>query len=301
MRKVCAVIVTYNRPELLCRCVGKLQKQNYPLDILIYDNHSTSDTKAALQKNGLMKDNVSYFYADENTGGAGGFHNGMKMAYEKGYDDVLLMDDDGYAINSHTVSELMNGRKQVGENAIINSLVICDENTLQLSFSLNRSYDGASISRQAKDGLLKDYISPFNGTLVSAYVMRCIGYPRKEFFVYGDESEYNHRAKRYGVELYTAVNSLYYHPTNIGSMKKVFGFNLAIGDVPMWKVYCSSRNTTYYTKLYFGKATLAKSIVRSYANIVFCKHQRWERFLNTTRGIVDGLKGDFSKKLDLTK
>lgn len=301
MRKVCAVIVTYNRPELLCRCVGKLQKQNYPLDILIYDNHSTSDTKAALQKNGLMKDNVTYFYADENTGGAGGFHNGMKMAYEKGYDDLLLMDDDGYAINENTVSELIGSREKVGENAIVNSLVICNVDTFQLSFSLNRSYDGKYMSSQAKDGLLKDVISPFNGTLVSAYVVGKIGYPRKEFFVYGDESEYNHRAKRYGVELYTAVNSLYYHPTNIGNMKKVLGFNFAVGDVPMWKVYCSSRNTTYYTKLYFSKMALIKSIIRSYANVAFCKSRRWERFLTTTKGIADGLKGDFSKKLDLSK
>ena len=30
----------------------------------------------------------------ENTGGAGGFHEGVKRAYKKGYDWLWLMDDD---------------------------------------------------------------------------------------------------------------------------------------------------------------------------------------------------------------
>ena len=301
MRRICAVIVTYNRPELLCRCVKKLIEQDYPLDILIYDNHSTSDTKAALEAGELLKSNVTYFYADENTGGSGGFYSGMKMAVERGYDDLVLMDDDGYAINTHTLSELVKGREKVGENAIINSMVVCNEETLQLSFSINRSYDGKLVQSQAVDGLFKDWINPFNGTLVSAAVIKKIGFPKKEFFVYGDESEYYHRARHYGIDRFTAVNSLYYHPTNIGNIKRIFGFNLAVSDIPMWKVYCSSRNTIYYTQLYYGKATLLKSIIRSYASIVFYKKNRWKRFCYTTTGIRDGLKGDFSKKLDLTK
>jgi len=30
----------------------------------------------------------------------------------------------------------------------------------------------------AQDGMLKDWINPFNGTLVSSYVIEKIGYPR---------------------------------------------------------------------------------------------------------------------------
>ena len=301
MRRVCAVIVTYNRPELLCRCVKRLFEQDYPIDVLIYDNHSSTDTKAALCAEGLLTEKVFYFYADENTGGSGGFHNGMKMALEKGYDDLLLMDDDGYAINAHTVSTLMRKRENVGELAILNSLVVCDENSLQLSFSLDRCYDGNEMRARAVNGLLKDLVSPFNGTLVSAAAVDRIGYPRKDFFVYGDETEYTLRAKKNGVALYTAVDSLYYHPTNVGSMKKILGFNFSVSDVPMWKVYCSSRNTTYFTKLYYGKATVLKSILRSYINVALCKSKKRLRLQYTTRGIRDGLRGDFSKKLDLTR
>ena len=271
------------------------------MDILIYDNHSLTETEAALRSENLLTEKVFYYYADENTGGSGGFHNGMKMAREKGYDDLLLMDDDGYAINAHTVSELMKAREKVGEMAILNSLVVCDEKSLQLSFSLDRCYDGNEMRRRAVDGLLEGLVSPFNGTLVSAKIVDLIGCPRKEFFVYGDETEYTLRAKKNNVKLYTVVDSLYYHPTNVGSMKRILGFHFSVSDVPMWKVYCSSRNTTYFTNLYFGKATVLKSILRSYINVVLCKRKKGMRLKYTTQGIRDGLRGDFSKKLDLTR
>ncbi len=303
MKKVCAIIVTFNRAELLCRCVKAILNQTYPVHILIYDNHSKKPAEDILRQEGIPIDDkfsFTYYYADENSGGAGGFHNGLKMAMEKGFDEFILMDDDGYPINKDTISELIKAREIIGVNSIVNSLVVCNPDTLQLSFSLNRSYDGHKIQNMATDGLVEKYISPFNGTMISSEIVRKIGYPRKEFFVYGDETEYTFRALKYGYSLYTAVNSLYFHPTYLGAKRKILGYTFSVDDIPMWKVYCSSRNTTYYTRLYFGYLTLLKSILRSYISVVICKSKHIKRFIYTTKGIIDGLRGDFSRKLDLT-
>lgn len=300
MRKVCAVIVTYNRPQLLCRCVKALLGQSVVPDIIIYDNHSSMDTKGTLQEANLLSERVFYHYADENTGGAGGFYYGMHMAMEEGYDDLLLMDDDGYAVSTSTVAELIRVREEVGENAIVNSLVVCEPETLKLSFSIDRSYDGKEMIKRAQNGILEGFINPFNGTLVSAKVVEKIGYPRKEYFVYGDENEYTLRALRNDVKLFTAVNSLYYHPTNVGSLKKIFGFYVAVNDTPMWKTYCAARNRTHFMKEYYGFLTVAKHIVRCYIDIPFRK-KRFHRVKTVTRGIRDGLHGRFDRKLDLSK
>ena len=301
MRRVCAVIVTYNRAELLCRCVSALLKQNFELDILIYDNHSTVDTKQALMDNGLLCDNVFYFYASENSGGAGGFHNGMKMAMEKGYDDLLLMDDDGYAINEDTVRELIDVRERVGDFAIVNSLVICDSETLQLSFSVDRGYDGKAIQERAEDGVFAGCINPFNGTLISSQVVEKIGYTRKEYFVYGDENEYTIRAKKNGVYLCTAVNSLYYHPTNITGMKKFLGYYFPVQDIPMWKLYCASRNKANYMKQYYKWPAVAKFVLRMYSGLLFTKKKRIQKFKCMRRGMKDGFKGYFDRELDFSR
>ena len=44
MKKVAAVVVTYNRIELLKECLNALKVQSYPCDILVVDNASIDRT-----------------------------------------------------------------------------------------------------------------------------------------------------------------------------------------------------------------------------------------------------------------
>lgn len=301
MRKVCAVIVTYNRPELLCRCVKAILNQSYPIDVLIYDNHSSSNTMQVLMSNGITCDMVTYIYADTNSGGAGGFHNGLKMAYEKGYDDIILMDDDGYPAQQDTIERLIQSRTKVGDKAIINSLVVCDPKTLRLSFGVDRIYAGTEIQEKANNGLYYGQISPFNGTMISSLVVSLLGYPRKEYFVYGDETEYYLRAKKNKVLCVTDVNSIYYHPTTVMSIKKVLGFSIAVNNTPLWKTYCSARNRANYVKEYFGFISLVKLIIRQLIGVPFSKGSKLARIKMIFIGMRDGIKGDFSREIDLSK
>ena len=108
MKKICAVVVTYNRKELLIRNIESLLKQTYPLDILIYDNASTDGTYDLLKDKGYIgMKNIIFIQGDKNRGGAGGFCNGEKEAIKREYDFLWLMDDDGYCINENTLNELL--------------------------------------------------------------------------------------------------------------------------------------------------------------------------------------------------
>jgi len=122
---VCAVVVTYNRKDLLLECLAALRKQTRPIDaIYVIDNASTDGTPEILLKNNYIpkvpplnltepweisfsianlrrKTNnsrvltsIHYIKMHENTGGSGGFHKGVKKGYEGGYDWLWLMDDD---------------------------------------------------------------------------------------------------------------------------------------------------------------------------------------------------------------
>ena len=109
---VCAVVVTYNRKELLLECMRGLLAQTRPLDaIYIIDNASTDGTPELLKEKGYINSafkepNISYVRMPENTGGAGGFHEGIKRAYEDGCDWIWVMDDDVKAEND-CLSQLM--------------------------------------------------------------------------------------------------------------------------------------------------------------------------------------------------
>ena len=90
--RVCAVIVTYNRKALLRECLKAVLSQTRPPDhVLVVDNASTDGTPEMLQEEFPQ---VEVLRLPENQGGAGGFHEGMKRAYEQGVDWLWLMDDD---------------------------------------------------------------------------------------------------------------------------------------------------------------------------------------------------------------
>ncbi|MFQ3579516.1 MAG: glycosyltransferase, partial [Bacteroidales bacterium] len=117
---ICAVVVTYNRKNLLLECLNSLIKQSRPIDALyIIDNNSSDGTEKLLFDKGFISElppeniqnpwerefilqcktgykEIKCFYVrmHENTGGAGGFYEGVKRGYERGYDWLWLMDDD---------------------------------------------------------------------------------------------------------------------------------------------------------------------------------------------------------------
>jgi rhamnopyranosyl-N-acetylglucosaminyl-diphospho-decaprenol beta-1,3/1,4-galactofuranosyltransferase len=101
---VCAVVVTYNRKNLLLECLEAIRRQTRPVDgIYIIDNASDDGTPELLKENGYIPElppfnisepyeiehkisnlvdgnpiNVFYVRMHKNTGGAGGFYEGVK-------------------------------------------------------------------------------------------------------------------------------------------------------------------------------------------------------------------------------
>src|SRR5690349_20673166 len=94
--RVMAVVVTYNRSRLLLECLSALLRQTQPLDrVVLVDNASTDDTVEQLRTHGYLdRPEIDYTRLPTNTGGAGGFHEGLRRAMELGADWMWVMDDD---------------------------------------------------------------------------------------------------------------------------------------------------------------------------------------------------------------
>jgi rhamnopyranosyl-N-acetylglucosaminyl-diphospho-decaprenol beta-1,3/1,4-galactofuranosyltransferase len=93
---VAAVVVTFNRKELLCECLDALLAQTYPVSrIVLIDNASSDGTAELLAEKGYLENEIfDYLRLPVNSGGAGGFHEGVKRAFEAGFDWLWLMDDE---------------------------------------------------------------------------------------------------------------------------------------------------------------------------------------------------------------
>ena len=95
-KRVAAIVVTYNRKALLQECLEAIFSQTYPVrKVIIVDNASTDGTRDLLDQRGFLKDQrVLYKLMERNTGGAGGFCDGLKIARDMPFDWFWIMDDD---------------------------------------------------------------------------------------------------------------------------------------------------------------------------------------------------------------
>lgn len=90
------VVVTYNRSTLLSRLLGSIERMDpKPGRVVIVDNASADDTGDVVES---FRDRIGtelvYRRLEENTGGSGGFSEGVRTAYELGSEWLWLMDDD---------------------------------------------------------------------------------------------------------------------------------------------------------------------------------------------------------------
>ena len=96
MMNFAVVVVTYNRLELLKECLECIRNQELvPNNVVIVDNNSTDGTGKYL--NGvkeIIEHQWMVKHEEQNIGGAGGFHDGLKLAMETDSEWFLLIDDD---------------------------------------------------------------------------------------------------------------------------------------------------------------------------------------------------------------
>ena len=260
MRKniIAAVVVTYNRCQLLLRCLNAICNQDYkPQKVFVIDNASTDDTPKVIECKGYLDGNINeidfeYIRLTENIGGAGGFYTGMKKAFEEGvFEAVWMMDDDGCP-KENCLKLLV---EQLKDYDYIAPIVLSDkDHTTSASYP---QYDYGYFKSQAKQGIIRDMASPFNGILYSCRLIEEIGYPKKELFIWGDELDYHQRAEAVGYHPITVIDAIHYHPINLQTNIVFENKHLTITN-SRWRLYCFLRNRVYLTRKKHGFVRAAK-------------------------------------------
>ncbi|NEN76016.1 glycosyltransferase [Pelistega sp. NLN82] len=295
---ICAVVVTFNRKALLLNCLNALKQQTYFLNhIVVIDNASTDGTADFLHENKWINNEFFTFISlPENSGGAGGFYEGIKYATEQGFDYIWLMDDDGLP-SPNCLEKLM---PYANQNNYIGPLVLDIKQPDQLCFpirlpgSLVRLNKLDDISSQRTLNLIHGIVIPFNGILLSAQVVKKVGLPKKEYFIWGDDMEYTARMKKYGVDIATVVDAKFYHPKEASLGTPMLFNKLHFNDTSsMIKLYCMCRNNISNHRIY---NTFIHEIAFSFKIIwfyLFTKPNLTKLKVAIT-GIWHGLKGDFT-------
>lgn len=207
-------MVTYNRKELLRECLEALLVQSRPSDeILIVDNASTDGTREMLKRE---FSHVRVLSLAENVGGAGGFHAGMKWAYERGYDWSWLMDDD--SIPNHSALEKLLLAREVlqdlgGKPVLLASKVVWEDGDLH-PMNLPAPYHQKRelFTRALERGYMLIRTASFVSILLDREAVEKYGLPCKDYFIWGDDLEYSGRVLR-GENGYLVPGSVVLHKT----------------------------------------------------------------------------------------
>lgn len=245
---VTAIIVTYNRKELLSECLEAIGKQTYkPAVTYVVDNASTDGTDGWIRANGYdtFKDGIEYRYIrmPENVGGSGGFYIGLKMAFEAKdqFDAFWVMDDDGIP----EVCQLQRLQEHLGERDYLSPLVVAKEDQGRLSFGGSPKIQDFLALKGVSDGLVDNTAFPFNGVLFSRKLVELVEYPIKDMFIWGDEVNYNLRCVAHGFIPAVVVNAIHVHPADRQMPQLIVGNRKVTVPPQDWKLYCYVRNKMY--------------------------------------------------------
>ncbi len=282
--KVCAVVVTFNRLELLKLTLGKLFAQNVKLnEIIVVNNASTDGTKEYLKS---IEDLITNVELTSNLGGAGGFYEGIKAALKNDNDYIWIMDDDTIT-KSDSLEKLLEGYEQLESREIgflCSNVLFKDEKPCVMN--IPHIYEG-EWNEFANKGIIRLSATSFVSVLINRKAVERIGLPIKEFFIWGDDIEYTKRISNL-FECYLIGDSVVYHYMNENK-----GVNI-IDEAPerVNRYFYDIRN-----KFYVAKKNGFKAVIRYIVNtiklslniLIYGKGGKMKKIVVISKGFIKGI------------
>ena len=250
------VIVTYNRLDKLKKCIENASNQNISAHhIIIINNASTDGTTNFLGEESFRQMPYVIVNMPENTGGAGGFAKGVEIARQLRDDWVLLIDDDAMLKKDYVEEILKNKDSDV--LAYSGSVLEADKLSLyhRRRVRLSPTYAEVDVSVDEYKKEYFDYdLSSFCGLFISMNLINKIGLPKRDFFIWYDDTEYSLRIREH-----SAIRNI-----NAAQLRHEIVVNQN-GDVELhkmkWKDYYGLRNRLYTIKEHGTKISYIYEII----------------------------------------
>ena len=251
LNKTAAVIVTFNRSGKLMAVLDALAAQTMRPDIvLVVDNASTDDTAALVQARAEADPTIRHLRLPTNIGGAGGFHAGMKAAYQMGAQYFWVSDDDAYprpdALQSlHralTGFQADNGWRPSFACSRVEWIdgSLCEMNCPRTV------WDWARFVRPGSPWALVDSAS-FVSVMIPRWAVSEHGLPIPDYFIWFDDAEYTRRIARSYPGIFVPESVVVHDtPDNRG-----VNFGL-VDDKSLWKFKYGARNETSWRRREMG-------------------------------------------------
>lgn len=197
MNKTVAVVVTYNRKDILKKNIEcLLNQENESCDVLIINNASTDGTEEMILAEYSGNEQVIYCNTGANLGGAGGFEYGVGKATKMGYEYIWIMDDDTWP-SHNALDELFRAGEQLGNSwGFLSSAVYWTDGNLCNANKPKKSLFTFIKEKDLKKKYTKVVMGSFVSMLVKASIVKELGLPIGDYFIWTDDYEFSGRISR---------------------------------------------------------------------------------------------------------
>ena len=290
--KVSAVVVTYNRVEMLKEVISALLSSKARLNhVIVIDNNSDKATQDFLLS---MGSSIEYVRLTENLGGAGGFNRGIRYFMEHTEDDAVWLMDDDTVPDESTLSSLIDFADTIGSYGFLASDVRWIDGSRALMNNLTLKNGLGKVPEDATQSV-KVANATFVSLLMSRDIIQKIGLPITEFFIWGEDIENTERAERIAPGYFVPKANV------VHKMSKNVGTNIVTDDeerIPRY--YFAYRNKMYYGRKrgWIGHLKSNLRIMADAFQILITPNvsRRRERLSSLIRGVIDGRR--FNPKIE---
>jgi GT2 family glycosyltransferase len=256
---VVAVVVTWNRRELLAESLRAIEGQTVaPQHTIVVDNASDDGTAELLHRDFAGLEIVT---TSSNIGGAGGFALGLDRALRHDCDAVWLLDDDTVP-EPTALAELLAARRDYGHSvpALLASRVVWTDGR-DHPMNTPRPKPGASaeeVADAAAVGCVPIRSASFVSVLVDAACARRRGLPMAGFFLWNDDFEFTTRLIRGCRALYCPASVVVHKTASYGSTDADPGARFFYEVRNKLWLFGRSRGLSPAEKVLYGGSTLRR-------------------------------------------
>jgi GT2 family glycosyltransferase len=280
-----AIIVTYNKKEMLKKSLDALLNLNNDLyKVVVINNNSSDGTDKYLES--INDERVLYKNLTENLGGAGGFNRGLEVAYDETDADYFwIMDDDAIA-QPDALDKLLSAAERLHNHFGFLSSSVCYENGEGANCPfVNDDWNRYLVTHN----LIRLKEASFVSLFIRKQVLEKVGLPISEMFIWGDDLEYTTRiGKKINYDNFFVPDSLITHfSKHVGTTI----YNCPEKLLPRYKLMY--RNLLFTTKHYDSKLEYFKRIIHfiflSFRALFKSDDLKYKRFKAVFMGYMSGI------------
>lgn len=239
----------------------------------------------------------------ENTGGSGGFCAGVEEAVALSDDWALLIDDDAM-LREDYVEKIM---KYMTKDILAYAGNVNEFGNISLEHRRNVSTEKLYTEYEVdKTVLNQEYfdfdLASFCGLMISIELVKDIGLPKGDFFIWYDDTEYSLRLRKY-----TKIRNI--NSAVLDHELTTYKENIKNEHTMNWKVYYGLRNRLYTIKKYGNRFSYYFEVIFLVARL--CKYKIWYLFADAKkrtigqdnckilrRALEDGMHGRLGKNAE---